>query len=263
MQLEDIIARIEGVANPRWQAPWDKSGLQFASTRLEAAKMAVGLDPAPEFIGRALEWGAEFILTHHPLALRPELPNRLDNYYYALRELAKADAALYAAHTSLDVNPAGPAGWLARRLRLGQCQILEASGEGLGYGLVGNLPAPAEFGEFMDALLSLLDLETCAIVNPLERSLVSRVAYCGGSGSSLVGLAEEKGAQIFISGDIKYHAALEAWTCLADVGHHSIEEKMMKCFADDLRRDPGGLEIKFFGSESPFRLYKATETWND
>ncbi|MDE5832328.1 MAG: Nif3-like dinuclear metal center hexameric protein, partial [Desulfovibrio sp.] len=115
----------------------------------------------------------------------------------------------------------------------------------------------------MDQLASILKLEELIVVKPLRHSLVTRVAFCGGSGGSLIKKAEELGAQVYITGDIRYHAALDTWLCLIDAGHHSMEEKMMELFAEDLRRDAPGLEIKFFASRSPFSIYRPRETGND
>lgn len=64
----------------------------------EAAVLAVCLDPTPSSISKALELGAECILSHHPLLLKPVLPARLDAYHEVLRLLLTADVPLYAAH---------------------------------------------------------------------------------------------------------------------------------------------------------------------
>lgn len=118
MQLIEIINAIEKIAPLAAAASWDLSGLQVAAARQEAAVLAVCLDPTPSSISKALELGAECILSHHPLLLKPVLPARLDAYHEVLRLLLTADVPLYAAHTSLDVNARGPAGWLARELEL-------------------------------------------------------------------------------------------------------------------------------------------------
>lgn len=257
MRIAEIISRIEKVANPASAASWDRSGLQVACRRLEADKMAVMLDPLPDQLKKALDWGARFILSHHPLALKPELPSELDNYYYALKYLLCEDAALYAAHTSLDVNLKGPAGWLGRALNLRYTGALEPVCEGLGYGMVGMTPLPVSFEQLLDGLCELLDMKEIVVANrPDENTLISRLAICGGSGASLIKEAEKLGAQAYITGDIKYHSALDSWIALIDVGHHSIEERMMALFAEALSAESPDLEIKFFPSKSPFATFR-------
>ena len=148
MQPIEIIKAIEEIAPLAAAAGWDVSGQQVAAHRQDVARLAVCLDPTPASVRTALERGAQFVLSHHPLLLKAVLPNRLDDYHEVLRLLFQADVPLYAAHTSLDVNAYGPAGWLARALELRNLSVLEpvapAVGDDLplGFGLAGDLPSP-------------------------------------------------------------------------------------------------------------------------
>lgn len=255
VRLSEILDRIEEIADPRMQAEWDKSGLQVTSTRTDFSLLAVFLDPLPHIIERALADGADFLLSHHPLALRPALPNRLDNYYLVLNLLMKANVPLYAAHTSLDVNLEGPAGWLGRELGLVDSEPLEPVGEKcmVGFGVVGRLPAPMREEDLLKQILYLLKLDwAIACGHAIGQAPINRIAYCGGSGASLVSRALEKGAELYITGDVKYHPALESEIRVWDVGHHSIEEAMMERFAALLQRK--GLSARFYPSASPFSL---------
>lgn len=59
-----------------------------------------------------------------------------------------------------------------------------------------------------------------------EHEEVSKVALCTGSGGSLVSDAIASGADCFITGDVKYHQALDAEAAgmaILDVGHYSSE----------------------------------------
>ena len=147
MQLAELIKSIEETAPLQAAASWDISGPQVAALRQDISSIAVCLDPTPESVRQALDLGAQFVLSHHPLSLKPALPSQLDTYHEVLRLLIRADIPLYAAHTSLDVNPQGPAGWLAADLGLANTTVLEPVSQQqtdrkpmLGYGLVGDLP---------------------------------------------------------------------------------------------------------------------------
>ena len=144
MHIAEIISTIEQMAPLQGAASWDASGLQVAAHRTDATRLAVCLDPSPASIAAALELGAQCILSHHPLALKPSLPNRIDHYHDVLRLLLGNDVPLYAAHTSLDVNSDGPVSWLARELHLDNLAVLEPTGPGTGdlphgFGLAGDL----------------------------------------------------------------------------------------------------------------------------
>ncbi len=259
MQVAELIKSIEKIAPVQAAAPWDISGLQVAALRQNISSIAVCLDPTPESVRQALDLGAQFVLSHHPLSLKPTLPSQLDAYHEVLRLLIRADTPLYAAHTSLDVNPQGPAGWLAKELGLENMSVLEpvspqtsADDLALGYGLAGDLPQALAINDIVHALERVLDLSTATLSGP-PPGKIHRLAYCTGSGSSLLSAARKAGAQLFITGDVKYHTALEAEIPLLDVGHHSLEEEMMRRMCHLLQQQLHDVAVHFVPSASPFR----------
>lgn len=256
MELSAVIAAIEQTAPLSGAASWDKSGLQVASYRTDINRLAVALDPVPATVRAALDQGADMVLTHHPLSLAPSLPNRLDNYHETLSLLMRADVPLYSCHTSLDVQPDGPVGWLARELGLYRPDFLEQTGEACGFGLAGDLAKPLTLDELLDHLAARIDLSTATLTGTAP-SIIRRVAYCTGSGGSLLAEAEASGADIYITGDIKYHTALDSRMLLLDVGHHSLEEEMMREMQALLARRLAGVETFFVPSASPFRRARA------
>lgn len=261
MLFKDVVSAIEQTARPRAAASWDLSGLQTASSRDHVEHLAVFLDPAPAYIREALDLGADCMLSHHPLTLRPRLPDRLDNWHEALGLLLCSDIPLYAAHTSLDVNMAGPAGWLGRELGLRNGRILdpvlETPDEILGYGESGDLPMPLSLEELCHRVAELVHISEAILCGPDPGEPVRRVAWCGGSGGSLIDQAASSGAQVFITGDIKHHAAMDAPITVLDVGHFSIEEKMMRVFADHLKSVLPEMRVSFIAGKPPFRVFRA------
>lgn len=242
--------------------------MQVAGLSRETDKLAVALDPTPAFVREALDWGAGCLLTHHPLAMEPRFLDRMDNYHEVARLVLSAGAWLYAAHTSLDVQAAGPAGWLARALDLRGAEVIEpvpvpsevqAAADGaarVGFGLVGGLPAPLEADAFA-ALLAAHVRRDYWVLNASLPGRIRRVAYCTGSGSSLAGEAFAAGADVFVTGDMKYHTALDTAGCVIDVGHFCLEEEMMRRFALGLQenRALAGLNIRFFPGTDPLRVH--------
>lgn len=256
MQNKDIISIIEKFAPLRCQAPWDKSGLQAASLNKTATRLAVFLDPLPKNIKKAMEQGADFLLAHHPLAIKPELPKSLNNYRCALKLLLCNDLPLYSAHTSLDVSPFGPANWLGKKLGIKDIEYLEklALCPDSGYGGIGNLPAPMQYEEFIDKIMGLCSVDKATLSGAKQPDIIKRVAWCGGSGESFADMAQHMGADIFITGDVKYHTGLDAEIAILDVGHHSMEEEMMRLFAQQLQQAMPDLSIIFIASKSPFNF---------
>ncbi|MDR0815780.1 MAG: Nif3-like dinuclear metal center hexameric protein [Desulfovibrio sp.] len=259
MQLIEITSILEKIAPLSSAAPWDNSGIQVACRRTSATSLAVCLDPTPTSVRRSLDIDAQYIVSHHPLLLKPALPNRLDAYHEVLRLLFNADVPLYAAHTSLDANPEGPAAWLARELNLVNLSVLEptspapaAGGLPTGFGFAGDLPCARTLEAIISTLARHINLSS-AVLCGVTPETVTRVAYCTGSGSSLLAAAQRAGAQLFITGDVKYHTALTAEICLLDVGHHSLEEEMMRRLSLVLQQQLPLLTVSFVPSESPMR----------
>lgn len=136
------------------------------------------------------------------------------------------------------------------------CPILPATPEldpeVLGFGIIGNLAAPLPWNVFIEKMGSL-GLLTNASLCGTPPATITRVAYCTGSGSSLATRAFASGTDIFITGDVKYHAALETNGPILDVGHFSLEEEMMRRFAARLQENLPGLRVTFLSAADPLR----------
>jgi len=125
MQLKKLIDTIESFAPPGLALEWDSCGIQVAGTRQDIKSLALALDPDEQTVQKAVNLKAEFLLTHHPLTIKPRLPDQLDSFHRIIKSLLTTDTILYSAHTSLDVNPHGPAQWLAKELKLKNINVLE------------------------------------------------------------------------------------------------------------------------------------------
>ena len=143
MKTSNVISLVETFAPSGYAASWDNCGVQIAGPEREIKKVAVALDPLPHVISNALDWGADFILTHHPLAIDQKLPAKLGWFRDVMKQVLCADVTLCAAHTSLDVQFGGVVSWLGRELKLQDLKVLDVvaendAGEILGYGCIGR-----------------------------------------------------------------------------------------------------------------------------
>ncbi|MDL2285660.1 Nif3-like dinuclear metal center hexameric protein [Desulfovibrio sp. OttesenSCG-928-F07] len=263
MKASEIIKQIETMAPLHFAESWDKSGMQVAAYRKDISHIAIMLDPLPQSIATALNIGADFILAHHPLRMQPCFADKLDDYHEVLALLFKADVALYSAHTSLDCNPAGPVRWLAKSLELTDLQLLETTGQSIlpgyenegsqsfGLGFVGSLPAPLKYEDFCKQLVAQTGKSAWRSSGP-RPVWVSRVACCPGSGSELAPVAKSMGADVFITGDVKYHTALNFEINVIDIGHFLLEEIMMQKTAEILEHKLNGIKVSFIPGADPF-----------
>jgi putative NIF3 family GTP cyclohydrolase 1 type 2 len=76
------------------------------------------------------------------------------------------------------------------------------------------------------------------MVGPGEKA-VRRAAVCGGSGGELWKAARAAGADVLLTGEVRYHTALdaaEAGFCLIEIGHDVSERVVLDPLAERLGR---------------------------
>lgn len=102
---------------------------------------------------------------------------------------------------------------------------LKNSDQDHGAGMIGELPEAMPVLEFLNQVKTNFN---CGVVKHTAEGSekVKTIAWCGGSGSFLMAPAERSGADIFITGDIKYHDFFEVNSAMviADIGHYESEQ---------------------------------------
>ena len=106
----------------------------------------------------------------------------------------------------------------------------------IGIGMVGELEEPIAASAFLELVKEKLGCSVLRYSNP-NKSHVKKVAVCGGSGASLAGVAVAKGADVLVTGDVKYHAFLDYQEklLLVDAGHFETEQFAIGIFYDFIR----------------------------
>jgi len=102
---------------------------------------------------------------------------------------------------------------------------LENDWQQTGAGIVGELTEPEDEAAFLQRIKTVFGPTVIRHTRLLNRK-ISKVALCGGSGSSLLKNAISAGADIYISGDFKYHEFFDAENriIIADIGHFESEQ---------------------------------------
>ena len=115
--------------------------------------------------------------------------------------------------------------------------LLQNRREDLGLGRIGRLPQALPLQDYARQIGAALGANALRLVGDPQR-LVSKVACCGGSGASLLFDAQRQGADLLVTGDIKYHDArnaLDLGLALIDAGHFATEQVMVAGLAEKLR----------------------------
>lgn len=116
---------------------------------------------------------------------------------------------------------------------------LENKGQAFGLGRISKLENSITLGELCNHIKSKLNMDYIRVVGDTE-VIVNKVAVVTGSGADLVKKAQRQGAQVLITGDVKYHDAQDALDMgmnIIDCGHFDTEDifkDVMKRFLDEV-----------------------------
>lgn len=232
-KIADIL-RIVGRLVPETLAEdWDNVGLQAGSVEWPARGILLALDADLSVLEKAKEVDANVIITHHPLIFTPLKRLNLDTPVGRVLERAVVDRiVIYSAHTNLDIVEGGVNDTLADRIGLLNKRPLASIGR------VGELAAPETIGRIAEKIKADFSIPHVTTVGSRDK-LIKTVAVCGGSGGSLVQDAAESGADLLITGDVKYHAAKDSEACglsVIDMGHFASESSVLPVLASLIKK---------------------------
>jgi dinuclear metal center YbgI/SA1388 family protein len=133
---------------------------------------------------------------------------------------------------------------------------------GAGLGRIGRLQQAMSLDEFAAIVKNNLGCEHLRLIGA-ENQKIHKVALCGGSGSGLLQTAHRQGADVLVTGDVKYHDARQAeelGIALIDAGHFATEKLMIEQVAaslqDEARKRHWEIVFETYtGEQDPFRLY--------
>lgn len=204
MNKYEIIKRIEEFAPPQLAEDWDCSGWIAETNKKEIHKIMLCLTVTEDIIRQAKAQNCDMIISHHPLFFVPTEWKNID---------------IYSAHTNLD------------RTNGGTTDTLIAA---LGF----EISQTEDFLRYVDKTLSVEELKKLLLkispnlryVNNKKVEILNKIAFCAGSGSEFIEEALSNGADALVTGDVKFHTALESPMVLFDIGHFESEILVLQVF---------------------------------
>ena len=243
--VNEIRNRCLAWAQPDWKEEWDNVGLLLGSADAGVRKVLVALDVTMAVAKEAAEWGAELIVSHHPLLFSAVNLSDETSDGALLLYLAQNRIAVISLHTNLDSAPGGVNDVLARRLDLQNISTFD--GAEYGIGRIGTAPEQdlEAFVRFVKERLGAGGLRYAPGGRP-----VRRVAVGGGSCMDFLPQAIAAGCDTFVTGDIKYHQfqkAAKLGVNLIDAGHFPTEDPVCEVLCSFLRGQFPEIEVKKSG----------------
>lgn len=237
MILSEVIKIIEAEYPKSLAYEWDNVGLLAGTPEKEVKRALLTLDITPDTVSEAENFGADLIISHHPLIFSgiknfSETNAKMKMYSKVIR----GNFAVLTAHTNMDTAQNGINERLARLFDFSEPELLDAN---TGLGRIGNVKKTTLL-EFSKEVKKKLGTPFVRICGDPGREIL-RAAVGSGACAELIPEAIFRGADVFISGDIKYHTALDAVSdgiSIIDAGHYPTEIIVTDMF-EELLRDTG------------------------
>ena len=244
LSCQVVMNALERIAPRHLAEDWDNTGLLVGSYAQKVERILVALDVDDTVVAEAIERSADMIVAHHPAIFRGMKQLRTDlPLGRRLAALLTHGIAVAAAHTNLDITCGGVNDVLAARLGLEKLSTFittaQADGSAESLGRIGTLPAPVAIDDFAHSVRERLGVSHVRLVRAADRP-VRRVAVVGGAGAEFIDTAVRRGADVYLTGDVKYHEAqraAEQGMHLIDAGHFGTERPVLPVLADLLRAE--------------------------
>lgn len=239
LTVKDIADAIERFAPKMLQESYDNAGLQVGDPEMEVSAALLCLDVTEEILREALERRCNLIISHHPLLFKglKEITGKTATERIVITAI-KEGLAIYSAHTNLDSAWEGVSHEIAHVLNIRDLRVLEPHQENqsVGLGVIGDVQ-PTPRIEFLRKLKEAFKVKCLRYSAQSPQLVVRKVAVCGGSGASLITAAIASGADIIITGDVKYHdfTMYGLDIIIADIGHYESELCTKKIFSKIIR----------------------------
>lgn len=245
MILRELIEKIEK-KYPRFLAEsWDNVGLMIGDFNQDIKKVLVALEVNEEVIQEAIQLKADLIVTHHPFFFSKFNQINSDTLKGSLAlRLIQNGIALYSMHTNYDIAFDGMNDQFLKRIGLSADEIFlpaspeawyleEHGGKAPGLGRIAILSEEMTLSSLCTYVKDKLNMQQIRVVGDANAT-IKKVAVITGAAADMYPDAKAAGADVLISGDMKYHIAQDALDCkmnVIDCGHFETEN----IFKDSMR----------------------------
>ncbi len=240
MKIKEIYNFLNSISPFETQSSWDNSGLLIGDLDQEIEKIYLSLDIDENLLEKA--HSNSLFIVHHPLIFNnlKHISGKLYPQKLITRMIQK-NIALIAMHTNFDLSHLN----------------VYFTKEILGFSIrkkddfVVYCDVDLSFSELVMYVKDKLKFEHIRVVEATRK--INSIAVCTGSGGNLI---SNINADCFLSGDFKYHQALESYhnnLSLIDIGHYESEN----CFGEILSRylQNFPIEVIISLSKNPFQYF--------
>lgn len=210
MKLKKIYEFLDSISPFELQEKWDNSGLLVGNPKGKIDQIYISLDLDLDLVKKLKP--NSLVITHHPLIFTP-LKKVTDSSYSEkiLKQLIKKDIALISMHTNIDKTHLNK--YVGEKIL--NFEFTQSDD------FILTAKINMKFEELVDHLKTKLNIKTLKITKTKDH--INTISLTTGAGMSLLPFIK---TDCFLTGDIKYHEAMDAYTrdiSLIDIGHYESE----------------------------------------
>ncbi|MBQ6052454.1 MAG: Nif3-like dinuclear metal center hexameric protein [Clostridia bacterium] len=199
VKVIDIYNYIDSIAPFSTAMDFDNVGLLVGDPNKTVNKILVTLDITDGAVDKAKKYGAELIVSHHPVIFNPIKNVLSDSVVYSL---CNKGISAICAHTNLDAASGGVNDILCEIIGLKNVEIWPPENIGrIGY-------TDYDLHSFADIIVKNLDTSSVNLVDCGKR--VKKVAVMSGSGGGDIDYAVAVGADTLLTGEMKHSQYISA-----------------------------------------------------
>lgn len=221
MNKFDLVKRLEEFAPLDTQEVWDCSGWAVITKGTEVQKIMLALTVTDDVVAQAKSKRCDMIISHHPLFFVP---------------MEYSDINIYCAHTNMDKAVGGTTDTLISELGLKPYETVDE------FVRIVKLDKPVSVDYFSDELRKISP--NLRYVNNQSAKEIQTIGFCAGSGSEFINSTK---TDAFVTGDLKFHTALDSKIVVFDIGHFESEILILPKFKEIL-----GIDVIYAKERSPF-----------
>ena len=230
-----ITERIEIFAPSENQEDWDCSGWGINIEGYdEIRKIMLCLTVTEDVVKQAKEQNCDMIISHHPLFC-------VNCHSELVSESYAPQINVYCAHTNLDKAQGGTTDTLIETLGLSKHKVK------IEHDFLRMIDYKTTIEDFNNLLKKISP--NARVINNNTVKELNKIAFCAGSGSEFINEAKDLGADCLVTGDLKFHTALDSDIVVYDIGHFESEILILPVIKKIIGSD---VEIIYAKEQSPF-----------
>lgn len=184
----------------------DNVGLLVGNGKDTVKGILACLDLTDQAITDAVNYGANLIITHHPVIFNPIKSVTSDSLIY---RVITNEISVISAHTNLDAGNGGINDYLCELVGLVNVEKTDSLGEGVFFkvGRIGEFEEAMSADELAEKLSKVLSTPVSYVG---ENKFIKRLAVCSGGGGGLFREAMSTGADAYLTGDVKHDVFMDS-----------------------------------------------------